>query len=102
MRPLSRSIASWPRPRKNRAISQPFTPGAVKYADLARKVSLRDRTAPRRNESENERWLLTKIAGPAGMLLTPLTSGRSHIRSNVRTVALKVQYIMRIIHHRRL
>ena len=40
------------------------------------KVTLRSRTAGRKNESEKERWLLARIAGPsAGMFSRPSTQG---------------------------
>jgi hypothetical protein len=72
-----RSTGSWPTPLKNAAVSLPFTPGEVKYSAFAMKVTLRSRTAGRKKESENERWLLARIAGPsAGMFSRPSTQGR--------------------------
>lgn len=57
-------------------MSLPFTPGDVKYSALAMKVTLRSRTAGRKKESENERWLLARMAGPsAGMFSRPSTQG---------------------------
>lgn len=55
---------------------RPFTPGVVKYSAFAMKVTLRSRTAGRKKESEKERWLLAKMAGPsAGMFSKPSTQG---------------------------
>jgi hypothetical protein len=72
-----RSTGSWPTPLKKAAVSLPFTPGAVKYSALAMKVTLRSRTAGRKKESENDRWLLARIAGPcAGTFSRPSTQGR--------------------------
>ncbi len=72
-----RSTGSWPTPLKKAAVSLPLTPGAVKYSDLAMNVTLRSSTAGRKNESEKERWLLARIAGPrSGMFSRPSTHGR--------------------------
>ncbi len=71
-----RSTGSCPTPLKKAAVSFPLTPGAVKYSALAMKVTLRSRTAGRKKESENDRWLLARIAGPcAGMFSRPSTHG---------------------------
>lgn len=48
----------------------------VKYSAFAMNVTLRSRTAGRKNESEKERWLLARIAAPsAGMFSRPSTQG---------------------------
>ena len=75
-RPPERSTGSWPTPLKNAAVRRPFTPGEVKYSAFAMKVTFRSRTAGRKKESEKDRWLLARIAGPsAGMFSRPSTQG---------------------------
>ncbi len=72
-----RSTGSCPTPLKNAAVSFPLTPGEVKYSAFAMKVTCRSRTAGRKKESENDRWLLARIAGPSrGMFSSPSTHGR--------------------------
>jgi hypothetical protein len=72
---------------KKAAVSLPFTPGVVKYSDLAMNVTRRFIMAGRKNESENERWLLAMIAGPSsGMFSRPSTLGRKRIRSKGATI----------------
>ncbi len=48
-------------PREKR----PFRPGVVKYSDLARNVTRRGTNTGMKNESQNDRWLLARIAGPS-------------------------------------
>ncbi|SCE13982.1 hypothetical protein GA0115246_111337 [Streptomyces sp. SolWspMP-sol7th] len=77
-RPPERSTGSCPTPLKNAAVSLPLTPGVVKYSAFAMKVTRRSRTAGRKKESEKERWLLARIAGPSsGMFSMPSTHGRN-------------------------
>ena len=72
-----RSTGSWPTPLKKAAVSFPLTPGEVKYSALAMKVTLRSSIAGRKKESEKDRWLLARIAGPSlGMFSMPSTHGR--------------------------
>jgi hypothetical protein len=40
---------------KKAAVIRPLTPGVVKYSAFAMKVTLRSRTAGRKNESEKDR-----------------------------------------------
>lgn len=62
---------------KKAAVIRPFTPGVVKYSALAMKVTFRSSIVGRKKESENDRWLLARIAGPsAGMFSMPSTHGR--------------------------
>ncbi len=50
-----RSTGSWPTPLKKAAVIRPLRPGVVKYSAFAMKVTLRSRTAGRKNESEKDR-----------------------------------------------
>ena len=48
-------------------------PGVVKYSVLARNVTLRGTITGMKNESQNDRWLLARIAGPSsGTFSQPL------------------------------
>ncbi len=72
---------------KNAAVNLPLTPVPVKYSDLAMKVTRRFIRAGRKKESENERWLLARIAGPVlGMFSIPSTHGRKKIFSIGATI----------------
>ena len=73
--------------------SQPLMPGVVKYSALARKVTRRGTTTGMKNESQNDRWLLARIAAPsAGMFSRPSTHGRQTSLSNgPRTMSLRNQ-----------
>ncbi len=50
-----RSTGSWPTPLKKAAVIRPLTPGVVKYSAFAMKVTLRSRTAGRKNEAPRTR-----------------------------------------------
>ena len=55
----------------------------VKYSALARKVTLRGTITGKKNESQNDRWLLARIAGrSSGMFSSPSTHGRHSPRRN--------------------
>ena len=55
----------------------------MKYSDLARKVTLRLTTSGKKNESQNDRWLLARIAGrSSGMFSSPRPTGRHNARRN--------------------
>lgn len=70
--------AARPTPLKKAAVNLPLTPGEVKYSAFAMKVTLRSSIAGRKKESENDRWLLARIAGPSrGMFSIPSTHGRN-------------------------
>src|SRR6266550_2649910 len=71
-----RSIGTWPTPAKNLRESQPLIPGVVKYSAFARNVTLRGTISGMKNESEKDRWLLARIAGPrAGTCSIPSVHG---------------------------
>jgi hypothetical protein len=56
---------------------RPLIPGVVKYSDLARNVTLRLMTRGKKNESQNDRWLLARMAGrSSGTFSRPSTHGR--------------------------
>jgi hypothetical protein len=76
-------MGTWPTPEKNTRESQPFRPGVVKYSALARNVTLRGTITGMKNESENDRWLLARIAAPSdGMFSRPSVHGRQINRRN--------------------
>ena len=50
----------WPTARKNQAVL-----GSSKYSALATNVTRRDSTRGRKIESQNERWLPARMAGPS-------------------------------------
>ncbi|CAM5302766.1 hypothetical protein SVIOM342S_04489 [Streptomyces violaceorubidus] len=61
------------------------------------KVTLRSRTAGRKNESENDRWLLARMAGPsAGMCSRPSTQGRKVSFSDPPMVTFIAPYNNRV------
>ncbi len=92
-----RSTGSWPTPLKKAAVIRPLTPGVVKYSALAMKVTLRSRTAGRKKESEKDRWLLARIAGPAaGTCSRPSTQGRKASFSVPPTVTFIAPYNNRV------
>ncbi len=58
-------------------------PVPMKYSILAGKVILLGRTSGSHTESENDRWLLAKMAGPSrGTFSRPSTQGRKTVLSN--------------------
>lgn len=83
-----------PTPLKNQAVSRPLIPRPVKYSIFAGKVIRRGHITGRKNESENDRWLLAKIAGPvAGKFSSPSTHGRKiSLRIGPMTIFLRNQY----------
>ena len=67
-------------------------PRPVKYSDLARKTTLRGSGSGAKKWSENERWLLARIAGPSrGTLSVPSAHGRKISRRNGPIIALTTQ-----------
>ena len=87
--PPSRLMGIWPRARKIHAVFF-FS----KYSALATKVIRRLSTRGRKTESENDKWLLARMAGPSvgtcsGSFGLTLNSTR---RSGVR-MALRTQYV---------
>ena len=62
--PPERSTGIVPVPTKNILVSQPLMPLPVKYSALATNVTFRLTISGMKIESENERWLLARIAGP--------------------------------------
>jgi hypothetical protein len=61
---------------KNHLVRVPFRPLPVKYSLLARKTTGLLSINGRKIESENERWLLARIAAPSeGILSEPRTQG---------------------------
>ncbi len=74
-------MGSWFAASKNRRVTHPFTPGPVKYSCLARKCTWRSSMAGMNTESETDRWLLARIAGPSvGTFPRPFTQGRNSRR----------------------
>ena len=62
--PPERSTGIWPTPLKNARLNSPLMPRPVKYSDFARKTTLRGSGSGAKKWSENDRWLLARIAGP--------------------------------------
>jgi hypothetical protein len=63
-------------PTKNIFVSQPLRPRPVKYSCLATNVTRRLTISGMKIESENDRWLLARIAGPwSGTCSRPSTLG---------------------------
>src|SRR6188472_1829047 len=78
-----RSMGTWPEPEKNFRWNQPLIPGVVKYSALATKVTRRGRVSGMNIQSEYDRWLLARMAGPlAGTFSAPETWGRKTRRSH--------------------
>ena len=74
-------------PRMNAAVTRPLSPLPAKYSALAQKVISRGATIGRNSESQADRWLLARIAGPvAGMCSSPDVQGRHNPRSTGATV----------------
>src|SRR5690606_18417122 len=81
-RPPVRSTGIVPVPVQNILTSQPLSPLPVKYSALATNVTFRLTTSGMKIESEKERWLLARIAGPvSGTCSSPSTTGRKTTRS---------------------
>ncbi len=81
--PDARSIGTWPAPEKNFFWNQPLMPGEVKYSALATKVTRRGSVSGMNIQSEYDRWLLARIAGPSsGTFSAPSTTGRKMRRRN--------------------
>src|SRR3954468_17581617 len=87
--PPPRLIGIWPAARKNHAVFL-----SSKYSALATKVTRRRMTSGRKIESENDKWLLARMAGPfLGRCSPPSTRTRNAKRRiGVRT-AFRTQYI---------
>src|SRR5688572_30715397 len=86
--PPVRLIGICPTARKNHAVF-----GSSKYSALATKVMRRRRTSGRKIESQNEMWLLARIAGPeSGMFSMPSTRTRQKNRSTGVSRSLSTQY----------
>ena len=76
-RPPDRSIGTCPAPEKNVRCSQPLMPRPSKYSALATKVTRRGITSGMNSQSEYDRWLLARMAGPSvGTPSAPSARGR--------------------------
>src|SRR5207302_11398980 len=87
--PPPRLMGIWPTARKNHAVFL-----SSKYSALATNVMRRRSTKGRKMESENERWLLARMAAPCGgSLALPSTLTLKSSRSTGVRIALRTQYI---------
>ena len=67
-------------------------PRPVKYSALARNTTLRGSGSGAKKWSENDRWLLARIAGPVrGTFSVPSAHGRKISRRNGPSIALTTQ-----------
>src|SRR5690348_5198242 len=87
--PPPRRIGIWPTARKNQAVL-----GSSKYSALATNVMRRRSTSGRKIESENDRWLLARIAGPsAGTPSLPSVLTLNNRRRTGVKIAFTTQYV---------
>ncbi len=79
-------------PLKKAFLSRPLMPRPVKYSALARKTTFRGSGSGAKKWSENERWLLARMAGPSrGTLSAPSDHGRKISRRKGPIIALTTQ-----------
>jgi hypothetical protein len=81
---------------KNSFTKNPFIPLPVKYSLLARKTTGLGHCSGKKMESEKERWLLARIAGPeVGTFSTPRVQGLKIKRSRgPRTNVFRMKYVI--------
>ena len=90
--PPDRSTGICPTPLKKALLTRPFRPRPVKYSALARKMTLRGSGSGPKKWSENDRWLLARMAGPSrGTFSVPSAHGRNTIARNGPRIALTTQ-----------
>src|SRR3954447_11828908 len=87
--PPPRLMGICPTARKNHAVL-----GSSKYSAFATNVIRRRRTSGRKIESENDRWLLARMAAPFfGRCSIPSTRTRKKNRKMGVRIALNNQYV---------
>jgi hypothetical protein len=93
--PPERSIGSCPVDLKNHLTNQPLMPLPVKYSLLAKNTTGLGHCSGKKIESENDRWLLAKIAAPLdGTFSTPRTQGLKIKRSKgPSTNVFRMKYV---------
>src|SRR5581483_10201155 len=88
--PPPRRMGIWPTARKIHAVL-----GSSKYSALATNVIRRRRTSGKNTESQNDTWLLARIAGPAvGTNSAPSTRTRKKKRRIGVRIVFITQYAM--------